>query len=95
MAKDDGKIELFDWLHSVNFSKTNLMPEGLEDKNGFDLFMVRKAVGQSIDTLELADNMQRKMPRMPDDIQYQYMLAAVPKKKRFASWPKKSKRMMK
>lgn len=80
---------LFDWLHSINTSKTVLMNESNMKK--FDPFMIRRGLGMSIDNLDLVEKMQRNLSTLPNDVQYAYLLAAVVKKKRYDNWPKKTK----
>lgn len=82
------KVKLFDWLHSINVSKTDLMIGDVAVMKQYDPFIINRGLAQSIDTLMTADKMN-SMPDVPKDIHYKYCLAAVKSKKRYAKWPKK------
>jgi hypothetical protein len=85
---EEGEIGLFDWLNSINHHKQDLMSsELLESK--YDPFMVRRGLGMNHETLYEASNMNQ-LHDIDSYMQYQYLLAAIPKKKRYNKWIKKS-----
>lgn len=91
MSNDDpSKVDLFEWLHSVNLSKTDLMTE--INERSFDPFMITRAVAMSPDTVEYAFRATTKLSKMPREVVYRYYLHAIPKKKRYGKWPKKPKK---
>lgn len=84
------KYKIFDWLHSVNVSKTYLMQDNHPDLvKQYDPFMFNRWLAQNIDTVGIADILNG-MHHLPRDIQYRYALAGISRKKRYAKWAKKS-----
>lgn len=79
---------LFDYLESINAHKVDLMVDEISEK-AYDAFMVRRGLGMSKETIFLAARMN-ELHNLDDYMQYQYLLATVPKKKRFNKWAKKS-----
>lgn len=79
------KIGLFDFLHSINVSKTDLL-EGNEKQ--YEPFMINRGLAQNIDTLLTADRLNQ-LHHLPKDLQYRYALADIPQKKRYGKWSKK------
>ncbi|QZI90480.1 DNA polymerase [Vibrio phage 207E48.1] len=87
MADKPLKIGLFDWLHSINMSKTDLMEQEGAVKQ-YDPFIIRRGVAQSLDTLDFASRMN-ELHYLEPELQYQYLLHSIPKKKRYSKWSKK------
>jgi len=78
---------LFDWVESINNHKRDLM-ETEESEKAYDAFMVRRALGMNKETLFLASRLN-ELHGLDSYAQYQYLLCAVPKKKRYSKWAKK------
>ena len=74
----------FDFLNSINFSKEKL------DINDYNPFMVNRGLSYFYDTVLLANEMNRNS-FVDNDIQYQFLLSSVNKKKRFSKWHKRQK----
>ncbi|CAL9957127.1 clamp loader of DNA polymerase [Vibrio phage D528] len=81
------KYGLFDWLHSINVSKTNLMEQDGAAKQ-YDPFIIRRGIAQSLDTLDYASRMN-ELHHIEPELQYMYLLHSIPKKKRYSKWSKK------
>lgn len=88
MAKQES-IKLFDWLHSINFSKTDLMTGVDGAVKQYDPFIIRRGVAQSLDTIGFAGRMN-ELHHLSPELQYQYLLHSVPKKKRYDKWSKRN-----
>jgi len=82
------KIKLGDWLNSINVGKNNLM-EGGENIEDYSPFIINKCMASHIDTLFIASEMN-VAHYLDKDIQYNYYLHVVKKKRRFAQWIKSS-----
>jgi hypothetical protein len=78
----------FDFVNSISLSKEHLM-EGGNDLNEKDYnpFLVNRALSYFPDTIFHAAAMDRSA-HLGGRMQYEYYLAAVPKKKRFTKWGK-------
>ena len=75
------RLSPFDYINSIN-NKTEV--ETLDDYNAF---MVNRGLSQYIDTVMLANEMNR-YHKLDNDIQYNFLYSAVRKKKRFTKWNK-------
>ncbi|AUR97724.1 clamp loader A subunit [Vibrio phage 1.244.A._10N.261.54.C3] len=87
MSNPPVKIGLFDFLHSINVSKTDLMEREGALKQ-YDPFIIRRGVAQSLDTLDYASRMN-ELHYIEPALQYQYLLHSIPKKKRYSKWSKR------
>lgn len=79
---------LFDWIESINSHKVDLM-ETPDHEKAFDPFMVRRALAMNKETILLSSIMNMNSGMTPY-MQYQFLLATVPKKKRYNKWAKKT-----
>lgn len=86
-SKDPNKISLFDWLHTIKSSKTDLMNE--DTMPSYEPFMIKRGLGMSIDILEDAHKAQ--LLNLPKDLEYRYLLHKVTRGFRRDAWPKKTK----
>jgi len=84
---DDGKIGLFDWLNALNSSKTELMVDEASEKS-FDPFIIRRGVAQNMDTVLLAQEMN-KLHALPKRMVHDFFMKAITRKKRYGKWAKK------
>lgn len=90
--ESSGKVEvpkLFDWLTSINTSKEDLRAKD-SVLRGFEPFIINKGLGQSEATIGFAALMNR-MPHIPKEYQYLFLLHGIPKNRSYAKWAKSDK----
>ena len=78
---------LFDYVKDLSFEKKNLAKE-IEEQTGkfpseFVPYVVLKTFGNSVDTVLLANEINIRFGEIPTEIQYQFYLYGIPKRKRF------------
>lgn len=81
----------FDYVNSINASKTNMMRNTENDElaeKGYSSFLVNRALSYHTDTLLYANEMNR-LHDLPNKMQYEYLLYSVRQGKRFSKWAKK------
>lgn len=83
------KLELTDWLNSINFTKQDLIKDNPELIKSYPPYVINKCLSAHIDTVLYANQMNEYYDLDPD-IQYKFYLNSIRKKKRFSSWNKKS-----
>lgn len=78
-----------DWISSINEKTSDVYEDGdIEDLNGvYPAFMINRAFSQTSDTI-LAANAMNAASKLPGNMQYDFLMHAIPKKKRFAKWAK-------
>lgn len=81
-------MELKDWLNSIYFSKKNLLEE-IDNPNQYPAFIVNRMLSGNIDTVLFASELNERFT-MDKDMQYKFLLYAVPKRKRFSNYLKKN-----
>ena len=84
------KVELKDWLNSINFSKTNLMDEDPDAKKDYAPFVINRCLSGHLDCILFANEMN-KNHFLDKDMQYTFYLNTLRKKKRFSPWLRKDK----
>ena len=84
------KVELKDWLNSINFSKTNLMDEDPDAKKDYAPFIINRCLSGHLDCI-LFTNEMNKYSFLDKDMQYTFYLNILRKKKRFSPWLRKDK----
>ena len=83
--------ELKDYLNSINFSKEDVMDTtDVTWIKKYPAFIVNKCLSYHYDTL-IAANEMNGYHFLPNNMQYQFLLNIVRKKKRFAKWMKAEK----
>lgn len=89
--------KLFDWLTSINKSKVDLRFNAVNvnvgadpTMKGYEPFIVNKGVGQSIGTIGFA-NILNRLPHIPKEQQYTFLMLGIPRNKSFAAWAKEEK----
>jgi hypothetical protein len=82
-------MELKDWLNSIYFSKKNLLEE-IDNPNQYPAFIVNRMLSGNIDTALFSSELNERFT-MDKDMQYKFLLYAVPKRKRFSNYLKKNK----
>lgn len=90
-VEDEYKVpaapKLFDWLGSITTKKNDMRTESMK---GFDPFIINKGLGQSEATVGFA-NMMNRLPNIPKDMQYLFLLNGIPRHKSYAKWTKVTK----
>ena len=82
--------ELKDWLNSVNFTKENLIEEDPSVIKDYPPYIVNRCLSGHLDCVMYANEMNR-FPNLDKDMQYNFMLNGIRKRKRFAPWLKQDK----
>jgi len=83
--------ELKDYLNSINFTKQDVMnTDDITWEKKYPAFIVNKCLSYHYDTL-IAANEMNGYHFLPNNMQYQFLLNIVRKKKRFAKWMKAEK----
>jgi hypothetical protein len=82
--------ELKDWLNSINFTKNNLIEEDESLKKDYPPFIVNKCLSGHLDCILFANEMN-KYHFLDKDMQYNFYINILRKKKRFSPWIRKDK----
>ena len=83
------KMELKDWLNSINFTKENLA-EDPEAIKSYPPYIINRCLSGHLDCILFANEMN-KNPQLSKDMQYSFYLNTLRKKKRFSPWLRKDK----
>lgn len=78
----------FDFLKSINQSKTNLMDEDPLCEKDYEPFLVNRGLSYFNDTIAQANEMNQ-YPNLDKKLQYEFLLNTVRARKRFSKWFKK------
>jgi hypothetical protein len=84
------KVELKDWLNSINTSKTNLIDEDPDLEKKYPPFIINRCLSGHLDTILLANEMNVNNHLSPK-LQYDFFINIVRPKKRFAPWLRQNK----
>ncbi len=79
------KIGLFDFLTDLTSNKEYLLSENTERE--FNIYMVNKGLGQQMDLILLANEMN-KSPGLTKEMVHDFYFYSIKKKKRYGSWAK-------
>ena len=82
------KLELKDWLNSINFNKENLIEEDPEAISSYPAFIVYRCLSGAVDSVLFANEMNLNA-HLDKDMQYSFFLYTLRKRKRFSPWLKK------
>jgi len=82
--------ELKDWLNSINLNKKDLFEENPDAKKEYAPFIINKCMSGHLDTVLYANEMNQ-FHFLDKDMQYQFYLNSVRKRKRFSPWLRKDK----
>ena len=82
--------ELKDWLNSINFNKENLIEEDPAAIKDYPPYIINRCLSGSLDCILFANEMNR-YPNLDKDMQYNFYLNTLRKKKRFSPWLRKEK----
>ena len=78
--------ELKDWLNSINFTKENILDTDPTAK--YPAYIVNRCMSGHLDTVLYANEMNMHHQLSPD-MQYQFFINSVRKRKRFSPWLRK------
>lgn len=84
------KVELKEWLNSINQTKENLLDETPEIFGEYPPYIINKCLSGFIDTI-LFSNEMNKSHHLDKKMQYDFYINIVRKRKRFSPWLKKEK----
>ena len=83
-------IELKYWLNSINFNKKNLLEEDASVIKDYSPYIINRCLSAHIDCIMFVNEMN-KCHFLDKDMQYNFYLNILRKKKRFSPWVKKNK----
>ena len=82
--------ELKDWLNSINFNKDDLTSDDPDCIKEYPSYIVNRCLSGHLDTILYANEMNL-YPNLDKDMQYQFFLNSLRKRKRFSPWLRKDK----
>ena len=82
--------ELKDWLNSINFNKYNLIEEDPSVIKDYSPYIINRCLSGNLDCVMFVNEMNR-YPNLDKDMQYNFYLNTLRKKKRFSPWLRKEK----
>ena len=83
-------MELKDWLNSINFNKENILDEDPTLAREYPPFIINKCLSGHLDCVMFANEMN-KYHFLDKDMQYNFYINILRKKKRFSPWLRKEK----
>ncbi len=83
-------MELKDWLNSINFSKDDLIEDDPDNIKDYPAYIINRCLSGHLDTVLYANEMNLH-PDLDKDMQYQFFLNSLRKRKRFSPWLRKDK----
>ena len=83
-------MELKDWLNSINFNKENLIKENPDIVKEYPPYIVNRCLSGHLDCVLFANEMN-KYHFLDKDMQYNFYLNILRKRKRFSPWVRKEK----
>jgi len=83
-------MELKDWLNSINFTKKNLIQEDPSVKKDYPPYIINRCLSGHIDCVMFANEMN-KYHFLDKDMQYEFYINILRKRKRFSPWIRKDK----
>lgn len=82
------KMELKDWLNSINFTKHKLTDDDPDVIRDYAPYIINKCLSGHVDAIMFANEMNR-YHFLDKQLQYDFYINILRKKKRFAPWLKK------
>ena len=82
--------ELKDWLNSINFTKENLVEEDPDVIKDYAPYIINRSLSGNLDCVLFVNEMN-KYSFLDKDMQYNFYLNTLRKKKRFSPWLRKDK----
>ena len=84
------RLELKDWLNSINFNKENLIKEDPHIVKDYPPYIINRCLSGHIDSIMYANEMYMHH-HLDKDLQYSFYLNSLRKRKRFSPWIRKDK----
>lgn len=81
-------MNVFDFLNSINYTKKNILEEDILLEKQYVPFVVNRYLSYFPDTLMHSNQMNRVSFISKKD-QYEYLINAIRKRKRYSKWKKK------
>lgn len=95
---DDGgkiqKMNVFDFLNSINYTKKNILEEDILLEKQYVPFIVNKYLSYFPDTL-MHSNKMNHFSFLSKKDQYEYFINSIRKRKRYSKWKKKDENLSK
>ena len=82
--------DLKDWLNSINLTKEDITREDPQLIKKYAPFIINKCMSAHLDCIMFANEMTLQS-HLAKDLQYQYYLNSIRKRKRFSPWLRKDK----
>ncbi|HCU99000.1 MAG TPA: DNA polymerase [Chloroflexi bacterium] len=82
--------DLKDWLNSINLTKEDITRDDPQLIKKYSPFIINKCMSGHLDTVMFANEMNLQS-HLAKDLQYQFYLNSIRKKKRFSPWLRKDK----
>ena len=82
------RVELNDWMKSINQTKNNMMVDDPSTEKGYPPFIVNKCLAGHRDSILFANEMN-KNPHLDKRLQYDFLINTLKPRKRFTPWIKK------
>ena len=83
-------MEMKYWLNSINFNKENILDEDPTLAREYPPFIINKCLSGHLDCVMFANEMN-KYHFLDKDMQYNFYINILRKKKRFSPWLRKEK----
>ena len=83
-------MELKDWLNSINFYKNNLLEEDPSLIKDYAPYIINRCLSGNLDCIMFVNEMNR-YHNLDKDMQYNFYLNTLRKRKRFSPWLRKDK----
>lgn len=84
------KLELKDWLNSINYSKDNLIDDDPTTIKSYPPYIVNRCLSGHIDSILFSNEMNMNH-HLDKDMQYEFYINSLRKRKRFSPWIKQTK----
>lgn len=82
------KIELKDWLNSINFNKEDLTADDPTAISSYPPYIINRCLSGTVDSILFSNEMNMNA-HLDSDMQYAFLLNTLRKRKRFSPWLKK------
>ena len=82
--------DLKDWLNSINLTKEDITRDDPQLIKKYSPFIINKCMSGHLDTVMFANEMNLQS-HLAKDLQYQFYLNSIRKRKRFSPWLRKDK----
>mgnify|MGYP003308267811 FL=1 len=82
--------DLKDWLNSINLTKEDITLDDPQTIKKYSPFIINKCMSAHLDCIMFANEINLNA-HLAKDLQYQFYLNSIRKKKRFSPWLRKDK----